>query len=169
VALTESVGWLEGFISFIDTYYRELALAKFGAAKSWHVATRLAKRILDDIGSARHSAQGGFEAGNSVKICQQIFWGVLRSHYVMTEYKGLAFKNHPSVASELVKFLAINTSFEAINKLVGKVATLETDVTEAKKQVANAVKSASSAANKADDVKKLNTSLIKRIGKLEAK
>jgi hypothetical protein len=145
VALTDSVGWLEGFISFIDTYYRELALAKFGASKAWHVATRLAKQILDDIGSARHSAQGGFEAGNSVKICQRIFWGVLRSHDVMTEYKRLAFK------------------------LVGKVAALETDLTEAKKQVANAVKSASLAANKPDDVKKLNDSLLKRITKLESK
>jgi hypothetical protein len=35
--------------------------------------------------------------------------------------------------------------------------------------LANAVKSASLAANKADNVKKLDGSLVKRIGKLEAK
>ena len=69
LALTESMGWIEGFITFIDTYYRELTKAKFGSAKAWHVTPRLAKRVLDKVGTTRQSAQGGFEAGYSVKIC----------------------------------------------------------------------------------------------------
>jgi endonuclease III len=52
---------------------------------------------------------------------------------------------------------------------LSQVATLETDLIEARKQVANAVKSASLAANKADDVKKLNNYLVTRLRKLEAK
>jgi hypothetical protein len=39
LALTASVSWIHGFISFIDTYYRKLNKAKFGAAKAWHVTT----------------------------------------------------------------------------------------------------------------------------------
>jgi hypothetical protein len=66
LALMESMGWIEGLITFIDTYYRELSKAKFGPAKSWHVTTRLAKRILDEAGTTHQSAQGGFEAGNAV-------------------------------------------------------------------------------------------------------
>jgi hypothetical protein len=45
---------------------------------------------------------------------------------------------------------------------------LETELAEAKHQVANAVK-AKVATNKADDDKKLNDSLNKRTGKLESK
>jgi hypothetical protein len=169
LALTESMGWIEGLITFIDTYYRELTKAKFGAAKAWHVTTRLAKRVLDDVGTIRQSAQGGFEAGNAVKICQNIVWAVLKAHDVMAEYKRLSFKNHPSVATELVKFLAINTSFEAIEKLINQTKVLECEVCEMKKQVAASVKSAASAANKADEVRKQSDLLSKRITKLENK
>jgi hypothetical protein len=151
LALTESMGWIEGLITFIDTYYRELTKAKFGSPKAWHVTTRLAKRVLDEVGTTRQSAQGGFEAGNAVKICQNIVWAVLKAHDVMAEYKRLSFKNHPSVATELVKFLAINTSFESIEKLVTQTKALEAEVSELKKQVSAAVKSSASSSNKADE------------------
>jgi hypothetical protein len=94
-ALTESVAWIIGFIQFIDEYYRELSKAKFGPAKAWHVTTRLAKRILDEVGTPRYGVQGAFRVGDSVQICQQIFWAVLKSHDVMASYKRLNFKNHP--------------------------------------------------------------------------
>jgi hypothetical protein len=50
-ALTESSAWILGYIQSIDEYYRELAKAKFGLAKAWHVTTRLAKCILDKVGT----------------------------------------------------------------------------------------------------------------------
>jgi hypothetical protein len=43
LALTKSIGWMHGFISFIDSYYWDLTKAKFGTGKVWHVTTRLAK------------------------------------------------------------------------------------------------------------------------------
>jgi hypothetical protein len=94
LALTESMGWIEGIITFIDTYYRELTKSKCGAAKAWHVTTTcLVKWVLNNVGTFRQSAQGGFEAGNAVKICQNIVWAVLKAHDVMAEYKRLSFKN----------------------------------------------------------------------------
>ncbi len=168
-ALTESCAWIIGFIQFIDEYYRELSKAKFGPMKAWHVTTRLAKRILDEVGTPRYGVQGSFQVGDSTQICQQIFWAVLKSHDVMTSYKRLNFKNHPSIATELVKFLAINTSFEAIERVTSKVADLEKEAVEYKKQIAAAVKSAASAANKADEAKKQLESFLKRLTKLEDK
>jgi hypothetical protein len=88
---------------------------------------------------------------------------------VIASYKRLNFKNHPSIATELVKFLAINTSFEAIDKLTTKAAYLELEVVEYKKQMATAVKSAALAANKADEAKKTSDLLTKRLTKLEDK
>jgi hypothetical protein len=166
-ALTESVAWIIGFIQFMDEYYRELSKAKFGSGKAWHVTTRLAKRILDDVGTPRYGVQNAFRVGDSTQICQQIFWSVLKSHDVMTSYKRMNFKNHPSVATELVKFLAINTSFEAIEKLTGLVTKHEVELADTKKQLAAAVKASATAANKADDVKKLIDALDKRVKKLE--
>jgi hypothetical protein len=168
-ALTESSAWLIGFIQFIDEYYRELSKAKFGAGKAWHVTTRLAKRILDEVGAQRYGVQNAFQVGNSRQICQQIVWAVLKSHDVMLEYKRLNFKNHPSIATELVKFLAINTSFEAIEKLITQVASHQVEIRENTKNVAAATKSAMSAGNKADEGRKLIDLLLKRVDKLEKK
>jgi hypothetical protein len=168
-ALTESVAWIIGFIQFMDEYYRELSKAKFGTGKAWHVTTRLAKRILDDVGTQRYGVQNAFQVGDSRQICQQILWAVLKSHDVMQEYKRLNFKNHPSIATELVKFLAINTSFDAIEKLTTQVAAHQVEIVEYKKNIAAVTKSAHAAANKADDAKKLFDQLVKRVEKVENK
>jgi hypothetical protein len=168
-ALTESCAWIVGFVQFIDEYYQELAKAKFGPTKSWHVTTRLAKRILDEVGTQRYGVQGAVQVGDSFQICQKIFWAVLRSHDILTSYKRLDFKNHPSIATELLKFLAINTSLESSDKVTTKVAFLELEVSDYKKQIAAAVKSAASGANKADEAKKQSDSFLKRLTKLEDK
>jgi hypothetical protein len=86
-ALMESVPWIKGFIQFVDKYYRDLNKAKFGSTKAWHVMTRLAKVILDEVGTLRCGVQDTFEVGNSTQICQQIFWAVLKSHDVRASYK----------------------------------------------------------------------------------
>ena len=133
------------------------------------MTTRLAKRILDEVGTPRHGVQEAFQVGNSGQICQQIFWSVLKSHDVMTDYKWLSFKNHPTIATELVKFLAINTSFEAIEKVTTKAAYLELEVVEFKKQLAAANKAASLASNRADECKKQTDGFLKRMLKLGEK
>jgi hypothetical protein len=51
-ALTESCVQIVSFIQhFIDEYCKELLKAKFGPPKAWHVTTRLAKKILDEVGT----------------------------------------------------------------------------------------------------------------------
>jgi hypothetical protein len=121
----------------------------------------LTERILEEAGTPRYGVQGSFQVGNSSQICQQIFWAVLRSHDVTTEFKRLNFKNHPSIPTELVKFLAINTNFKSIDRVTTKVAFLELEVVAYKKQIAAAVKTSAAAANKADEAKKQSNSFFK--------
>jgi hypothetical protein len=167
MALTESVAWLEGFINFIDDYYRDLSAAKFGSRKAWHVTTRLGRRMFLELDAPRNGVQNFFKAGFNDQVCQRIFWSVVRSHDVMSRYKRNNYKDDPSVSSELVKFLAINTGFEVLEKLTVKVTEMERVVLAMQKETAAATKSAMSAANRADDAKKLCDALIKRVTKLE--
>jgi hypothetical protein len=122
---------------------------------------------LDDVGTQRYGVQNAFHVGDSRQICQQIVWAVIKGHDTMSEYKRLNFKNHPSIATELVKFLAINTSFEAIKKLTGKVAVLKLEASETKKKLNCSEKASSAAGNRADKAKKLSNQLTKRVAKLE--
>jgi chromosome segregation ATPase len=87
----------------------------------------------------------------------------------MSSYKQLNVKNHPSIATELVKFLAINTSFQAIEKVTSKEAYLEIEVLDYKKQIAAFVKAVASASRKADKAKKQINSFAKGLTKLDKK
>jgi hypothetical protein len=85
----------------------------------------------------------------------------------MARYKRNGFKDDPTVSAELVKFMAVNTGFEALETLAVKVKTMEADAAFAKKESIAATKAAMAAANKADEMKKLLDLLVKRIVKLE--
>jgi hypothetical protein len=85
----------------------------------------------------------------------------------MARYKRHNYKDDPTVSSELVKFLAVNTGFEALDTLVGKVSVLEESVATLKKEVQASIKASASASNKADEGKKFYDLLLKRVVKLE--
>jgi hypothetical protein len=167
MALTESVSWVEGFIVFLDDYHRDLTKAKFGTKKAWHVATRLGKRILEEIAYPRNGVSNSFEAGNNEQVCQRIFWAVLRAHDIMARYKRNGYKDDPTVSAELVKFMAVNTGFEALDVLALEVKGMKSDLDASRKESAAANKAAASAANKSDELKKFCDVLVKRIAKLE--
>jgi hypothetical protein len=85
----------------------------------------------------------------------------------MARYKINAYKDDPTVSAKLVKFMAVNTGFEALEVLAAKVQSMEEDLSTAKKEALAASKAASSVTNKTDEMKKLLGLLIKRAGKLE--
>jgi hypothetical protein len=152
---------------FIDDYHRDLGKARFGTKKSWHVTTRLARRMFVEVATYRNGVQNAFQTGKNVQVCQRIVWAVLKSHDIMARYRRHNFKDDPSVSSELVKFLAINTGFEVLEVLAVKVADMSKSVTAMTKEVQTAVKTASTASNKADENKKLYDQLLKRVTKIE--
>jgi hypothetical protein len=93
----------------------------------------------------------------------------MKSHDAMASYKQLNFKNQPSIATELVKFLVVNTSFEAIEKLTSKTTVLELDIADFKKKLNEAIKAASAAAINSDETKRQSNLLIKQVTRLEEK
>jgi hypothetical protein len=167
MALTDSVAWLEGFIMFIDDYHWDLTTAKSGTKKAWHVTTRLGRRMLMEISVPRNGVHNSFQPGKNDQICQRITWAVLRAHDIMGRYRRLNYKDDPTVSSELVKFLAVNTGYEALDVLKVKMQTVETDLAALKKEAAAATKTAHTATNKCDEIKNICDLLIKRVAKLE--
>ena len=87
----------------------------------------------------------------------------------MSEIAALDYRDSPIVSTELVKFLSLNTSVEAVEKLERQSETFTSSVKDLTKEVSMTAKSAHSAANKADELKKVIESLRKRIDKLESK
>jgi hypothetical protein len=90
--------------------------------------------MLDDIASAPQSVHRSFIAGDPTQVCQKVLWGVLKAHDVMAGFKNHGYKHHPAIASKLVKFLAVNTSFEVLEKMTTKLAVMEVGISELKKR-----------------------------------
>ena len=87
----------------------------------------------------------------------------------MTEISNLGFRDSPIVASELVKFLVLNTGFETIETLVKSNVILKAEVSALTKAVADNTKSIATVANKVDNFKTTIDNLNKQLAKLEAK
>jgi hypothetical protein len=169
LALSDSVSIIESLVKFIDTFVKQLTTAKFSIKKAFHVTTRLAKRILTEMYEPRQGVLKSFKAGNMEKTAASIFWATIRSLDIGLGFKRTGFENLHIVSSELVKFLLVNTGYESITELETKVSVLEGQVSDLQKTSRNSEKSAVTASNKADELKKLSDSLVKRITKLETR
>ena len=85
----------------------------------------------------------------------------------MSEIRRMDFQNHPVVATELVKFLSINTSVEAVDKLVVDAKQIHEDMKELKKEVSLTAKNSSTNGNKVTAFDARLNSVVKRVDKLE--
>jgi hypothetical protein len=66
----------------------------------------------------------------------------------MAEYCKLQFKNHPSMSSEHIKFIATNMGLESIQRLDTKVEAAQGSLKAMTKSVQEGVNSAKTTANK---------------------
>jgi hypothetical protein len=169
LALSHSVSIIEALVKFMDDFVKHLTTAKFSVKKAFHVTSRLAKRILTEMYEPRQGILKTFKAGNLEQTAASIFWATIRSLDIGLGFKRTGFENLHIVSSELVKFLLVNTGYESISSLEGKVATLEGSNADLLKTARNSEKSAITASNKVDELKKLCDTLIKRVTKLESK
>jgi hypothetical protein len=75
-----------------------------------------------------------FEAGNNEQVCQWILWDVLHSQDVMVHSTQNGFKDDPTVSAKLMKSMAVNTGFEALELMVAKVKVMEYDLATPRKR-----------------------------------
>jgi hypothetical protein len=166
LSLASSITFANGLISFIPDTYKEYTLAKFSPSKAWSITTRLARRIISHVAQPRIGVQKTFKAGNPDKIGEAIFWLTLKSLDLMVEITKGGFRDSPIVASELVKFLALNTGFDALDALTSSNEKLKIEVADLKKIITGTSKTLVTDANKLNDQKSLIENLTRRLAKL---
>jgi phage shock protein A len=87
----------------------------------------------------------------------------------MAGYKNKAFKNDPSVSSEYVKFLIMNTGMDLVDQLVKRTKVLEEQVKSITKVATTSESKASSLSNSMSAAQKTIDALTKRVASLESK
>ena len=168
-ALSATISWCISFIDYLSETYEEYAAGKFGPKKAWHVTTKLGLSLIAEVAKPRAGAINSFTAEDQRKVSSQIFWSTLRSLDVMAEILECQFKNHPVVSIELVKFLSLNTSVEAVEKLTAQHLTFQTEIKEIKRDLVDVKRNSSTNGNKVTEYGPKLNAITKRLEKVEAK
>ena len=171
-AVNTSVTWILTLSKFICDTYNEYVNATFGEKKAWHIATRLATKMILLISKPRDSVWSAFSGDGPVAIAKIIFVPTLKSLELMEKTLSDGFISCEGISSELVKFIAQNIDFTAMTKLTEEAVTWRRTTDELKKEVKEVSKKADTASNKVDQQKDNSKSqydrLDKRIKKLES-
>ena len=117
LSATKSVGWIEALVKFIDVFVKYLTRAKFSNKKALHITSRLVKRIFVKVFIPRQGIRKTFKTQVTNQVMSTSLWSILQSLTSSLRLKSLGFKDLDIVASELVKFLIINTGYNAIEGL----------------------------------------------------
>ena len=168
-ALEKTITWIVAFIAYLDKTYEHLHVqVGFTSVRAWALTTQLGCRIFSDLYSVRVGTMKAMGI-DSLSICPAILWSVFRTHDKMTGFELANFEDHPSIASEFVKFLATNTGIEGMAVLQEDIKELKTKVKEMDKQTSLAGAKADKAVSVADVAKKASDTLSKQVDKIAAK
>ena len=168
-SLTTTVAWATRFFSYVDKTFKTYAEGKFGPDKAWHVATKLATALLLEMSKPREGTFDSLESGAENKIfnARVVFYNTLRALDIMNEISECNFQDHPAVSQELVKFLSLNTSVEAVDTLTSKMKVTEAKVSSLESDTKGAVKTAATVGNRCDTLATQLKDVMKRVVKLE--
>jgi hypothetical protein len=121
------------------------------------------------VAGPRNGVHQNFIIGRNDVIAKQIFWAVIRSQDIMARYKNSGFKNDPSMSSEYVKFLIMNTGMDVVDQMGKKQLSLEEKVNTLVKEVKVFEAKASSASNGVSMIKSAVEVLVKRVTSVEGR
>ncbi|KAL3918093.1 MAG: hypothetical protein SGILL_004402 [Bacillariaceae sp.] len=163
--LAHTLTFTTSAIQWSRTMFDELTqINKFSEAKAFALVTQCFARMVDDMLKARGQpfdsigAQSGREG-----IAAEVLHASLRVHDVMHEYLDANFSDHRSVSAEYIKFLAVNSGFDAVSQLVDKSTALAEENKRLRQQVQSAEKKADTASNRCDQFAKTLKELSKEM------
>ena len=168
-SLSVSIAWCISFIDYLGETYEEYASGKFGPRKAWHVTTKLGLSLIREIAKPRSGTINSFTAGDQRKVSSHIFWATLKSLDKRAEILGYQFKNHPVVSTELVKFLSLNTSVEAVDKLTLQHISFQQEIKALKTELGAVQRNSSTNGNKVTKFSPKLTALVKRVEKIKSR
>ena len=154
--LSDTLNFITALCEFVSETYRNLELAGFSKAEAWQLVSKLVHRIFaKDCHMKRGAVSEVLDVSDTRVLGTGILWATFATHQVMREYMRHGIENHPSMASEYVRFLVANSGLSKIDKMESRLKALEEENKILKRDVAQADKAAKSAANKAEEAKLL--------------
>lgn len=124
--LMDSYSMSEALYTFISTSYEDtMHSGKFDSTQAWKLTCSFVKRIFQEIAIERVIARDGIDVGDPWATAARFLFATLKAHKVMDEFMKLSIKDHPSVSSEMVKFVCYSQPANDASELLSRLAGVE--------------------------------------------
>jgi hypothetical protein len=134
--LAKSLQFADKIFDYLSHTNRDLTdRSGFPLPDAWLLATEIIARICKSLNSARSDVRDISSKSSPLRNTARVLYAMLRVHDVMDEYLTLEIKNHPSISSEYVKFLAAHATFKEVNVLTKRLESSDKRIPELEKEV----------------------------------
>jgi hypothetical protein len=133
--LAKSCKFTNKVFEYLTNLNRELTdRSGFPLGDAWLLSTEIVARICKSLNTTRSEVRDISIKSTPIRNTARILYAMLRVHDVMDEYMKLEIKNHPSISSEYVKFLAAHATFKEVQGLKKKFEMVEKRLPELDKE-----------------------------------
>jgi hypothetical protein len=161
--VASSISFLKSLCTFISETYRNLVNAGFNEGSAWDLVCKLVHRIFArDCHVVRGSVSEHLDASEKKAMAVNVLWATLATHQIIKEYTSHGIENHPSIASEYVRFLVANSGLGKLDKMEKKLVAAEKDIVDMKKDLKEARRIADKSTTRLDDMARTLKDLKKK-------
>ena len=123
--LAASVYMAQELVQFISGVYHDLCTSgRFDDQQAWGLACKFVKRIFSEIGDERVVARDNIHCDDLWASTAKIIYGILKAHKVMKEFMRLNLRDHPSISSEMVKFVCYSQPASDTSRVLEQIDEL---------------------------------------------
>ena len=154
--LSDTISFVTAMNRFISETHLRLENAGFGTDRSWQLVSKLVHRLFsNDCHNHRGRVSEILDASDRRVLAVGVLWAVFSTHQIMREYMRYGIENHPSIASEYVRFLVAHSALPKVEAVNNKLVKVQDSLSTLSNKLKTLEKDAKTAANKADEALKL--------------
>jgi hypothetical protein len=134
--LSNSLKFTNRLFEYLSNTNREMTdCSGFPLPDAWLLSTEVVARCCKALNTARSEVRDISIKSTPLRNTARVMYAMLRVHDVMDEYLKFEIKNHPSISSEYVKFLASHALFKDVQGLKKKEEGVEKKVADPEKDI----------------------------------
>ena len=116
----------DSLVQFISqTYDDTMHSGRFDSDQAWKMTCKFVKRIFIEISDARVIARDGIHTDDPWTTSARFLFATLKAHEVMSSFMKLGIKDHPSISSEMVKFICYSQPSTDTAEVMTRLTNIE--------------------------------------------
>jgi hypothetical protein len=124
--LMDSYSMSDALYTFISTSFADTRSSnKFSDEQCWVLTSSFVKRIFQELGYVRVMARDSVNISDPWSTSATFLFATLRAHVIMQEFMRLSIKDHPSISSEMVKFVCYAQPAQGASALLSRMSATE--------------------------------------------